>query len=154
MEVVNFTPRPVYRQGKSLQYPLGKGLGEPQDRYGRSDEKNLCSYRKSNPGRPARSIVTILTEPPRLNRAVNMDFIMHRFCYFCDGVRLYLCGAEPLMSIPQMIYEWIWSSGGMILTGESRSTRRETFPSVTYAEVILRKQPAGRLWSIFPCVAA
>jgi hypothetical protein len=34
-------------------------------------------------------------------------------------------------SIPQMIHEWIWSSGGMILTGENRRTRRKTCPSVT-----------------------
>jgi hypothetical protein len=33
------------------------------------------------------------------------------------------------LSIPRMIHEWIWSSGGMILTGEKRRTRRKTCPS-------------------------
>jgi hypothetical protein len=45
-----------------------------------------------------------------------------------------LCGTGPLtgpLSIPQTIYEWIWSSGGIILTGENRRTRRETCPSAT-----------------------
>jgi hypothetical protein len=30
-----------------------------------------------------------------------------------------------------MTYEWIWSSRGMILTGENRRTRRKTCPSAT-----------------------
>jgi hypothetical protein len=32
------------------------------------------------------------------------------------------------LSIPQMIHEWIWSSGGMILTGENRRTLRNPVP--------------------------
>jgi hypothetical protein len=41
---------------------------------------------------------------------------------------------QPLtspLSIPQIIYDRIWSSGGMILTGENRRTRRKTCPSTT-----------------------
>jgi hypothetical protein len=34
---------------------------------------------------------------------------------------------DPL-SIPQMIHEWIWSSGGMTLSGENRRTRLKTCP--------------------------
>jgi hypothetical protein len=37
---------------------------------------------------------------------------------------------DPL-SIPQMIHEWIWSSGGMILTGENRKNGRKTCPNAT-----------------------
>jgi hypothetical protein len=32
--VVSFTPRPLYPQGKSPQYPLGRTLGGPQSRSG------------------------------------------------------------------------------------------------------------------------
>jgi hypothetical protein len=52
-------------------------------------------------------------------------------CY--DGVRLCVCGTGLLtgpFSIPQMIHEWIWIYGGMILTGENR-TLRKTCPSAT-----------------------
>jgi hypothetical protein len=43
-----------------------------------------------------------------------------------------LRGTGPLtgpLSIPQMIYEWIWSSGGTILLGETQRTRRKICPS-------------------------
>jgi hypothetical protein len=42
---------------------------------------------------------------------------------------------RPLMgplSISQMFREWIWSNGGMILTGENWRTRRGTCPSATF----------------------
>jgi hypothetical protein len=45
-----------------------------------------------------------------------------------------LCGTGLLagpLSNSQMIHEWIWSNGGMILTGENRSTRRKTYPTAT-----------------------
>jgi hypothetical protein len=35
------------------------------------------------------------------------------------------------LSIPQTTHEWTWSSGGMILTGENRRTRRKTCTSAT-----------------------
>jgi hypothetical protein len=35
------------------------------------------------------------------------------------------------LSTPQMIQEWIWSSGEMILTEKNRSTGRKTCPSAT-----------------------
>jgi hypothetical protein len=39
--VVSFTPRPLYRQGKSPWYPLDRRLGEPQSLSGRGgEEKN------------------------------------------------------------------------------------------------------------------
>jgi hypothetical protein len=59
---------------------------------------------------------------------------LHINFYCCDGVRLCLCGTVPLtdpLSISQMIQEWIWSSGGMILTGENRRTWRKSCPSAT-----------------------
>jgi hypothetical protein len=64
-------------------------------------------------------------------RAVETTFI---YFYFCDGVRLCLCGTGSLtgpLSISRMIHEWIWSNGGIILTGENRRTRRKTCPSAT-----------------------
>jgi hypothetical protein len=36
--VVNFTPRPLYLQGKSPWYPLDRRLGGPQSRSGRGGE--------------------------------------------------------------------------------------------------------------------
>jgi hypothetical protein len=39
--VVNFTPRPLYPQGKSLWYPLDRRLGGPQSRSGRGGEEKI-----------------------------------------------------------------------------------------------------------------
>jgi hypothetical protein len=36
--MVSFMPRPLYPQGKCLQYPLDKSLGGPQSRSGRDGE--------------------------------------------------------------------------------------------------------------------
>jgi hypothetical protein len=50
MGVVSFTPRPLYSQGKSLQYPLDRRLGGPKSRSGHGvEEKNFQPYRDSNP---------------------------------------------------------------------------------------------------------
>jgi hypothetical protein len=61
--VANFTPLPLY--------PLDRRLGEPQNRSGRCEEKNIA---KSNPGRPASSpfvhllsYITILSMVVRIN---------------------------------------------------------------------------------------
>jgi hypothetical protein len=35
------------------------------------------------------------------------------------------------LSNPQSVYESMWSSGGIVLTGESRRTGRKTCPSAT-----------------------
>jgi len=43
-------------RGKMLQYPLGRREGRTQRRCGYdADEKNLCTYRRSNVGHPASS---------------------------------------------------------------------------------------------------
>jgi hypothetical protein len=53
--------------GIKLRYSLHRRLGGPQSRNGRSgEEKNFHSCRESNPGRPERSLVTILAELSRL----------------------------------------------------------------------------------------
>jgi hypothetical protein len=49
----------------------------------------------------------------------------------CDYVFVELRPLTGPFPMPQMMHELIWSSGGMILTGENRRTRRETFPSAT-----------------------
>jgi hypothetical protein len=55
--VVSFTPRPLYSREKSPRYILGRRLGEPQSSSGcYGEEKNLVPRRKSNAGRPARSL--------------------------------------------------------------------------------------------------
>jgi hypothetical protein len=49
------------------RYLLDRRPGGTQSRFGRdSEEKYNCLYRKSNSDRPARSLVTILTELSRL----------------------------------------------------------------------------------------
>jgi hypothetical protein len=61
--VVSFTPWPPYPRGKNPLYPFDRRLGGPQShsRCG-SEEENPCSSWESNPGHPANSLVTILTE--------------------------------------------------------------------------------------------
>jgi hypothetical protein len=57
--MVSFTLRPLYS--------LDRRLGEPQSRSGGGgEEKTPCPCRESNPGRPARSLVIILTKLTRL----------------------------------------------------------------------------------------
>lgn len=54
--------------------------------------------------------------------------------YCCDGVRLFLCWTGLLtcpLFIAQMILEWMWSGGGMILTGTNQTTPRKTCPNTT-----------------------
>jgi hypothetical protein len=63
-----------------LPVPSYRRLGGPQSRPGgRGEEKNPInwSYRELNPGRSARSLVTILTELPRLITP-NMCFILSK----------------------------------------------------------------------------
>jgi hypothetical protein len=65
--VVKFTPWPLYSQVKSPQYPLNRRPGGSQIHFGcGGKEKYPCSCQESNPGPPACSIVTILTELPQL----------------------------------------------------------------------------------------
>jgi hypothetical protein len=49
-----------------------------------------------------------------------------------------LCGtaaANGPIAHPQMIYEWIWSIGRIILAGETRRIRRKTYPSATSSTI-------------------
>jgi hypothetical protein len=49
--------------GKSTRYPLDRRLGGSQSQSAtRGKEKNLCSCQKLNPGLPAHSLITVLTE--------------------------------------------------------------------------------------------
>jgi hypothetical protein len=50
MDVIGFTPRPLYPWGKRPQYPLDRRLGGPQSRFARYGEgKNLASIRNQKP---------------------------------------------------------------------------------------------------------
>jgi len=67
--VVTFTPRPFYLRGKRPRYPVDRRLSELQSRSGRDGEEKKshhCPCRDFNPGRPARSLVTVLTDLHRL----------------------------------------------------------------------------------------
>jgi hypothetical protein len=61
----SYTPRPLYLRSKNPQYPWDRRLGGPQSQSGQGgEEKNShhCPCRELNPGCPACSLVTILTE--------------------------------------------------------------------------------------------
>jgi hypothetical protein len=65
--VFGFTPRLLYPRRKRRRYPLDRKLDGPHSWPGRGgEEKSPCPYRESNPSLPARFLVTILTELPRL----------------------------------------------------------------------------------------
>jgi hypothetical protein len=73
--VVSFTPWSLYPRGKSPRYPSVRRVGRPQIRSGSGGEdKDLrhCPSRELNPGRPSRSLVTILTELPRLRTGTKL----------------------------------------------------------------------------------
>jgi hypothetical protein len=62
--VVSFTPWPLYPRGKRPRYPVDRRLGAPQNRAGRGGEEKIsqhCQCREFNPGRPVRSLVSIVT---------------------------------------------------------------------------------------------
>jgi len=63
--VVSFTHWPLYPCGKSTQYPLNRRLDGPQSQSGcNAEEKNSLPTRNPNPGHPAHSLVTMVTELP------------------------------------------------------------------------------------------
>jgi hypothetical protein len=67
--MISFTPRPFYLWGKNHGHPLDRRLGGPHISSGcRGEEKNSnhCTCVELNPGRPARSLVSILTKLSRL----------------------------------------------------------------------------------------
>jgi hypothetical protein len=60
--VVSFTLRPHYPGGKWPRYPFYRMDGPQRSLDAMAKRKDSCPYRESNPGCPARSLVTILTE--------------------------------------------------------------------------------------------
>jgi hypothetical protein len=68
-EFVSFMPRRFHQGGKSPWYPLDRRVCGPQRRSRRGgEEKKSCHYarRELNPGRPAHSLVSVLTDLTRL----------------------------------------------------------------------------------------
>jgi hypothetical protein len=68
--VVSFTPQPLYLWSKTPPYPLDRRLGGggSQTRSvcdGKEGKSHQCPWQELNSGRPARSLVTVLTELPR-----------------------------------------------------------------------------------------
>jgi hypothetical protein len=79
--VVNFTPRPLYPQGKSPRYPLDKRLGGPQSRSGRlGGGKILDPTETRTPTLPSSSPypIAILTTLSRLLDEVQYQNIFQR----------------------------------------------------------------------------
>jgi hypothetical protein len=75
--VVSFTPRPLYLQGKSHQYPLDRKLGGPQSRSGRGgEEKNSQPCRESNPRTPMRMMMMIIIIIPLLSAKMLINVVI------------------------------------------------------------------------------
>jgi hypothetical protein len=69
--VVNFTTQPLCPRRKNRRHPLDMGLGGSQsrsERDGDEKESHYCPCRQLSPNRPARSLVSILSELPWLSR--------------------------------------------------------------------------------------
>jgi hypothetical protein len=55
LEVVSFTPRPLYPRGKSPRYPLDRRLGGSQNQSGRRGEETILDPTMSSLSHPASS---------------------------------------------------------------------------------------------------
>jgi len=64
--VISFMPWLLYPQAKSPEYPLDRRLGGSWNQSGYNDETSPCPYQEPNPGHPASSLDTILTELSQL----------------------------------------------------------------------------------------
>jgi hypothetical protein len=64
--VVSFTPQSFYSRGKKPSYTLDRRLAGPQIWCERVGEERYWPCWESNPRLPARSLVSVLTELPRL----------------------------------------------------------------------------------------
>jgi hypothetical protein len=75
--MVSFTLRPLYLQGKSPQYSLYGRLSGSQNWFRKGGEEKISLYwlcRELNPGRTARSLVTMLTELPGCVTGVRLKY--------------------------------------------------------------------------------
>jgi len=76
MSVVSFAPWLLYPRVKCPQCSLDRRLGGAQSRFGRGGRRknsHHCPCPKLNPGRPTRSLISILTQLPRVLGSVS-DF--------------------------------------------------------------------------------
>jgi hypothetical protein len=72
--VVNFTPRPLYPQGKGPRYPLDRRLGGPQSRSGRFGEVKILTPTGIRTPTPRSSYTLVLTSLMTCN--MNKDCLM------------------------------------------------------------------------------
>jgi hypothetical protein len=66
-----------------------------------------------------------------LRGRLSLSLLVPSRLYCCHGVTPCLCGTRRLkgtLSVHQMIREWIWNNGGMILTGETDGLRDKRVP--------------------------
>jgi hypothetical protein len=89
--VESFKPRPLYSRGKNhgTHWTGGWGGGPCAglDIMAKRRKSNYCPCRELNPGRPARRLVSILTQVSRLL----LLFVLQRFAksswyYYCKGI--------------------------------------------------------------------
>jgi hypothetical protein len=108
--VVSFTPWPLYPQWKNACYPLDRRLGGPQGRSGHGDEGKKFHHscrQELNTGRPARSTVSILTEPPWLLYSFNKwDRNFYILSHFRDLCKRSQEASEKAATRPYCIRAW------------------------------------------------
>jgi len=61
--VVSFTPQPHYPWDMSPRYPLGRRLGGLRSLSGHGETSHHCPWWELIPGRPAHSLVSVLSYP-------------------------------------------------------------------------------------------
>jgi hypothetical protein len=80
--VVNFTPRPLYPQGKSPQYPLDRRLGGPQNRSGRFGEVKILTPTGTRTPTPRSSSPQLVAIPTTLSRLILLK-LWHSEMWWC-----------------------------------------------------------------------
>jgi hypothetical protein len=120
--VVSFTVRPLFPRRKGPRNPFDKRLCGTQWGSGRGGEERIppCPCRKSNPGRPPHSLVTIRSYPDSYTVRLEINIL---WCYFqttknTRGIKTKRCrlrchsvqGVSKQMCVCVCVYVYVRSS--------------------------------------------
>jgi hypothetical protein len=136
--VVSFTSRPLYPLYRIPRYPLYMRLGGPQSRLDAVAKEKIkslhCPCRELNPSRPARNLVSTLTELPRLDeeRILKCIFSWFKLASSCKG------GSEPPGSIKGGEFLYQLSDNQLVLfaTSCSGDYQREDTYKLMFVHVV------------------